>query len=166
MDSLLYTLTRECLMTIGGGSGSTSTSLMLYALENSEEKALVASTALSISCAGAFGGVIDTDYKLHDVESYVQSLSQEELKQLSIELTAINDDAKLDYEMDIIAGYEEDLTAEMLDDYRKEAIIEHVNSLTIGELNDVYAEIGAMVENDDIKEELDREVEKSKKYSL
>ena len=122
MDSLVYYLKPEVAISLGVSStviGGYSISFVRNPYINKSDQKTSLAIGLSSTIAGAafMGPSIEYTKNLQDVEAYIQSLSKEELQDLSKELTLINDNEK------------------------EEVIIDNLKSKTIGDFNETYHKI-------------------------
>lgn len=122
MDSLVYYLKPEVAISLGVSStviGGYSINFARNPYVNKSDHKTSLAIGLSSTIAGAMfmGPSIEYTKNLQDVEAYIQSLSKEELQDLSKELTLINDNEK------------------------EEVIIDNLKSKTIGDFNETYHKI-------------------------
>lgn len=132
MESLLYSLRPEAIISLGVssislGSITNSSTLNPYAAREDINSTLV--TGLSSTIAGTMALTPGISYvqDLNQTEVYIQSLSKEELEELSERLSLINDE-EVEIEND-------------------EALMEYLRTLTLGEFKDSYAEIEEKVKS-------------------
>ncbi|MCI9084469.1 MAG: hypothetical protein HFH46_02480 [Bacilli bacterium] len=132
MESLLYSLRPEVIISLGVSSislGSTTNSSTLnpYASRDDINSTLV--TGLSSAAMGTIFTSPGISYvqDFHQAEVYIQSLSKEELEELSEKLSLIND---------------EEVEVE-----NNEELMEYVRTLTLGEFKDSYVEIEEKVKS-------------------
>ncbi|MCI9585359.1 MAG: hypothetical protein HFH45_01835 [Bacilli bacterium] len=126
MESLLYSLRPEVIISLGVSSislGSTTNSSTLnpYASRDDINSTLV--TGLSSTIVGTMVTAPGISYiqELNQAEAYIQSLSKEELEELSEKLSLIND---------------EEVEVE-----NNEEFLDYLRTLTLGEFKDSYEEI-------------------------
>lgn len=132
MESLLYSLRPEVIVSLGVsslslGSITNSSTLNPYASRDDIKSTLV--TGLSSTIAGTMVATPGISYvhDLNQTEVYIQSLSKEELEELSEKLSLIN--------------------AEEVEVENDEELMEYLRTLTLGEFKESYTEIEEKVKS-------------------
>lgn len=130
MESLLYSLRPEVIISLGVssivlGTSTNSSAFNPYSTNGDIKSSLV--TGLSSTIVGTMVTAPGISYveDFHQAEVYIQSLSKEELEELSEKLSLIN---------------EEDVLVE-----NNEELMDYLKTLTLGEFKDSYAEIDEKV---------------------
>jgi len=120
MDSLIYSLRPDVAISLGvsstvlGGYGVSSIKNP-HLTKNDHMSSLATGLSSTITGATFLGPSMEYTKNLNDVETYIQSLSKEELQELSNKLTLISDN--------------------------KEEIINDLKTQTIGEFNQTYNKV-------------------------
>lgn len=120
MDSLIYSLRPDVAISLGvsstvlGGYGVNSIKNP-HLTKNDHMTSLATGLSSTITGAMFLGPSMEYAKNLNDVETYIQSLSKEELQELSNKLTLISDN--------------------------KEEIIDDLKTQTIGEFNQTYNKV-------------------------
>lgn len=126
MESLLYSLRPEVIISLGVssivlGTSTNSSAFNPYSTNGDIKSSFV--TGLSSTIVGAVVTAPGISYvqELNQAEAYIQSLSKEELEELSEKLSLIND-SDIEVEND-------------------EELLDYLKKLTLGEFKDSYEEI-------------------------
>lgn len=148
---ILYSLTPEMGSVLGSTTlvGATTSAVGIVDLD--EKNAKGGGLALgSLAATALYGGLCLINYayyySMNDSIQYIQSLSNEELAELADELALISDNQKtneLVQQMDLIEQTElaGGVDGDSLSSKRQEIISNYLESLTIGEINEIYSEL-------------------------
>lgn len=133
LTSILYVASWE-LMEQGSGGKKTSSSL--------------AAILTSATCSYNIAGYEEQNYtNITETKAYIESLSKEQLEQLSERLTLIDDSQaeidKLNNQFDLIdvAESEGKIDEDILNEKRQEVMLDYIDTLSYNELTNLHDEI-------------------------